>query len=252
MICRTSATYSLLCVLASTSYFRFSQEIFIQSIWDEQRQSLHMQLIYWGSVCLHWKLKKMLATNHSLLFATLICFSTALLLRLMPPRVTSAGLTRSLVLYLTPHGTLFERLLGLRYYTLTCTSHTTQSWWPAPPRRCLCCPRRESPPSAWRAHPAGPAAFGRWTGSPHAAHTGPQAAADCHLQSGSMRMYRHIPRADTGTNKVMMERRKGVSLHSSGGRRYQARSWQKGYELLNTLQFVLPVLPVSAPQWLCG
>lgn len=79
-------------------------------------------------------------------------------------------------------------------YRLTCTSHTAQSWRPVPPRRCWCCPRRESPPSAWPAHPAGPAAFGRWTGSPLAVRTGSQAVADCLLRSGSVRMYRHIPR----------------------------------------------------------
>lgn len=86
---------------------------------------------------------------------------------------------------------LFEWMLDCR---LTCTSHTAQSWRPVPPRRCWCCPRRESPPSAWPAHPAGPAAFGRWTGSPLAVRTVSQAVADCLLRSGSMRMYRHIPK----------------------------------------------------------
>ncbi len=99
------------------------------------------------------------------------------------------------------------------YYRRTCTSHTAQFWRPAPPGRCLCSPKRESPPSAWPAHPAGPAAFGRWTGSPHAAHTGPQAVADCHLPSGSMRMYRHIPRRHSDEQGHVGAKRKYKRTH---------------------------------------
>lgn len=135
---------------------------------------------------------------------------------------------------------VFEWLVGLHYYSLTCTSQIAQSWRPAPPGRCWYCPRRESPPSAWPARPAGPAAFGWWTGSLRAVHTGAQAVADCHLPSGSMRMYCHIPRPSTGTNKVMIELReeKGDSLHSSIGRGNQECSWQKCDELLKHLGII--------------
>lgn len=245
MICRTSTTHSLLCVLASASYFRFTQEIFIQkrlgwatakpsqARFTEVRvctESLIKRRRPWIPVCC---LQLWYASQH----CCWGCHCHSLLCRINQD-------------YPVLHS-LFEWLLGLHYYSLTCTSHTAQSWQPAPPRRCWCCPRRESPPSAWLAHPAGPAAFGRWTGSPHAAHTGPQAVADCHLQSCSTRMYRHIPRPGTGT--WWSKEKKGGLIHSSGGRGNQECSWQKGYELLNMLlQFVLSVLPVSAPQWLCG
>lgn len=62
---------------------------------------------------------------------------------------------------------------------------------------------------------------------------------------------------DRGANKVMVElrgrRRKTHWLHNSHGKGNREHSWQKGDELLNMLvQFVLSVLPASAPQWLCG
>lgn len=104
--------------------------------------------------------------------------------------------------------TLFFVFEELHWYILTCTNQTARSWWPAHPGRYLCCPRRESPPSAWPAPPAGPAAFGRWTGSPHAPHTAPQAAANCPPPSGLVRMCCHIPGPNAQRNKVTVEKTK--------------------------------------------
>ncbi len=224
MICWTSMTHSLLSVLASASYFRFTPRFESRHISNRAAsanivspgkrpskfqlciESLLKRCSIWIMVCLRCSY----AYQHCSCCHSLLCSIRQELNR------------------------IFAALL---YGTLTCTSHIAQSWWPAPLGRCWDCPRRESPPSAWPARPAGPAAFGWWTGSPRAAHTGPQAVADCRLPSGSMRMYCHTPRPGTGTNKVMMELRegKGDSLQSSSGRGNQERSWQKGDELLNML-----------------